>query len=116
METIVNTNLTVSAELSDGTVIRKRENQTVSTPLCSQEGQNHCGQHFSALEIEWTPTRFNQAQLYPLLARGSLRMRRPVAVKIALQTAGKTGGNAGSPNPVGGNSVLLKWTSISGGA
>src|SRR5260370_28462469 len=43
-------------------------------------------------------------------------MRFPVRVNSALHTAGSTGGNAGSPSPVGELSVLRKWTSISGGA
>jgi len=46
---------------------------------------------------------------YPKLAinvkfdfvNGSERMRIPLAVNIALQTAGAKGGSAGSPNPVG---------------
>jgi hypothetical protein len=33
---------------------------------------------------------------------GIVRMRSPVAVKIALQIAGTIGGKAGSPSPVGG--------------
>ena len=39
----------------------------------------------------------------PSLASGSVRTRWPVAAKIALQIAGATGGNAGSPTPVGGS-------------
>src|ERR1700730_1079733 len=42
-------------------------------------------------------------------------MRLPVSVNRALQTAGSTGGNAGSPSPVGELSVFRKCTSISGG-
>src|SRR5260370_19428879 len=42
-------------------------------------------------------------------------MRSPVAEKIALQRAGRTGGRAGSPRPVGELSVFRKWTSISAG-
>ena len=45
---------------------------------------------------------------------GSVRMRFPVAIAIALHRAGTTGGSAGSPNPVGGLSVILKCTSIGG--
>ena len=41
-----------------------------------------------------------QAQEYPCLAKGRVRMRSPVAVKMALQTAGRIGGRAGSPRPV----------------
>src|SRR5258708_6629701 len=41
--------------------------------------------------------------------------RSPVTLKIALHTAGRTGGRAGSPRPVGELSVLRKWTSISAG-
>ena len=42
-----------------------------------------------------------QAQLNPLLCKGSVRIRFPVAAKIALLTAGKIGGSVGSPSPVG---------------
>ena len=45
---------------------------------------------------------------------GRVRIRFPVAAKMALQIAGATGGNAGSPRPVGGKSVLAKWTSSFG--
>ena len=48
------------------------------------------------------------AQSYPCFESGSERMRSPVAVKIALQTAGRIGGSAGSPRPVGGLSVFRK--------
>lgn len=44
----------------------------------------------------------------PSLASGIVRTRWPVALKIALQIAGATGGNAGSPTPVGGNSLWIK--------
>src|ERR1041384_1157657 len=52
----------------------------------------------------------------PCFDNGSWRTRVPVAAKIALLTAGSTGGSAGSPNPVGGLFVVRKCTSISGGA
>src|ERR1700752_4193996 len=52
------------------------------------------------------------AQLKPCFERGSDRIRFPVSVKIALHTAGRTGGNAGSPRPVGALSVCRKSTSI----
>src|SRR4029079_19719228 len=45
---------------------------------------------------------------------GNVRTRWPVAAKIALQIAGATGGNAGSPTPVGGESLLVKCTSPTG--
>ncbi len=45
---------------------------------------------------------------------GKLRTRSPVAAKIALHTAGATGGSAGSPNPVGGKSDWMKCASTSG--
>ena len=45
---------------------------------------------------------------------GNLRMRLPVAAKMALQRAGMTGGRAGSPRPVGGWSVMTKCTSTGG--
>ena len=41
------------------------------------------------------------AQLNPDFESGSCRIRFPVAVKMAFDTAGKMGGNAGSPRPVG---------------
>ena len=44
----------------------------------------------------------------PSFESGRLRTRRPDAAKIALQSAGTTGGNAGSPMPVGELSVSLK--------
>ena len=47
---------------------------------------------------------------------GMLRMRLPVAVKMAFAIAGATGGMAGSPSPVGGLLVFTKCTSICGGA
>jgi DNA-binding transcriptional regulator YdaS (Cro superfamily) len=40
--------------------------------------------------------------LKPSTLSGNVRTRWPVAAKIALQIAGATGGNAGSPTPVGG--------------
>jgi hypothetical protein len=45
---------------------------------------------------------------------GSVRIRSPVAEKIALVAAGRIGSKAGSPNPVGGLLVFEKWTRISG--
>ncbi len=47
-------------------------------------------------------TKPDHAQLKPCFASGSERIRLPVTAKIALHTAGKTGGSAGSPSPVGG--------------
>jgi hypothetical protein len=58
--------------------------------------------------------RPSYAQVKPLVASGSARIRCPVTAKIALQTAGSTGGRAGSPRPVGGLSVFRKYTSICG--
>src|SRR5690606_763305 len=55
-------------------------------------------------------------QLRSCFESGSERMRFPVAAKIALHSAGITGGSGGSPRPVGGLSVLRKCTSSSGGA
>ncbi len=45
---------------------------------------------------------------------GRLRTRLPVAAKMALHNAGTTGGNAGSPRPVGGLSVMRNSTSTGG--
>src|SRR4030095_15066430 len=56
------------------------------------------------------------AHLNPCFTSGNERTRVPVALKIALQTAGRIGGSAGSPHPVGLLSLVLKWTSISFGA
>ena len=42
-------------------------------------------------------------------------MRLRVAANIALHTAAATGGNPGSPNPVGESWVSTNLTSISGG-
>src|SRR6185312_5474068 len=62
-----------------------------------------------------TPTKIKpqrpQAHLKPLFDIGSSRIRCPVAAKMALQTAGMTGGSAGSPNPVGSWLVFRKCTS-----
>lgn len=41
------------------------------------------------------------AQRKPCFTSGSERIGCPVAAKMALHTAGKIGGNAGSPSPVG---------------
>ena len=41
------------------------------------------------------------AQLNPDFDSGRERIRLPVALKIALVTAGRMGGMAGSPKPVG---------------
>jgi hypothetical protein len=49
-----------------------------------------------------------QAQDRSCLDSGSDRTRFPVAAKMALHTAGMTGGSAGSPTPVGGKLVFLK--------
>src|SRR5438045_2396703 len=49
-------------------------------------------------------------------ANGSVRMRFPVAAKIALQTAGAAAGSPGSPKPVGAAVDLMKCTSTARGA
>jgi hypothetical protein len=43
-----------------------------------------------------------QLQLKSVLLNGNSRTRFPVAAKIALHTAGASGGKAGSPKPVTG--------------
>ena len=48
------------------------------------------------------------AQLKPCLDSGSERIRFPVTSKIALHTAGRIAGSAGSPSPVGGFGVVRK--------
>src|ERR1035437_1255531 len=50
-------------------------------------------------------------QLRSCFDNGNDRILFPVAAKIALHSAGITGGSAGSPSPVGGLSVLRKDTS-----
>lgn len=45
---------------------------------------------------------------------GNERMRWPVAANSALHKAGRTGGSAGSPRPVGGLSLRTKCTSTGG--
>ena len=67
-------------------------------------------------ESAGTSRKGRYAKLKPCFVIGIVRMRSPVAVKIALQTAGRIGGRAGSPKPVGGLLVFRKWTSICGGA
>jgi len=47
---------------------------------------------------------------------GSLRRRLPVAAKMALATAGATGGTPGSPQPPGALVLGTMWTSICAGA
>lgn len=42
------------------------------------------------------------AQLFSEFANGKIRIRLPVALNIALATAGPIGGTPGSPTPVGG--------------
>ncbi len=54
------------------------------------------------------------AKLKPCFVMGIVRIRSPVAAKIALAVAGMMGGKAGSPNPVGGLLVFRKYTSIAG--
>ena len=56
----------------------------------------------------------NYAHLRPCFVNGSDRILRPVAAKIALHSAGTTGGSAGSPIPVGDEDVNRKCTSTGG--
>ena len=56
------------------------------------------------------------AQLKPCLLIGSVRMRSPVAAKIALATDGITGGSDGSPRPVGLLFDFTQCASMTGGA
>lgn len=57
--------------------------------------------------------RYDHLKLSP--ANGSVRMRLPVAAKIALHTAGAAAGRPGSPKPVGGADDFTKCTSTTGG-
>lgn len=54
------------------------------------------------------------AKRKPCLVKGSVWIRSPVALKIALQTAGRMGGKPGSPRPFGVLFVLTKCTSMGG--
>src|SRR5271156_1774710 len=47
---------------------------------------------------------------------GRLRIRLPVAAKIALQIAGDIGGTPGSPTPAGGAELGTIWMCVSTGA
>jgi len=61
------------------------------------------------------PRRLRAGQTFSTSASiGSVRMRLPVAAKMALQSAGTTGGSAGSPSPVGGLSVMRNSISTGG--
>src|SRR6185436_10986619 len=51
------------------------------------------------------------AQVNPCFDKGSDRILFPVTAKIALVIAGRIGGRAGSPSPVGEKSVARKCTS-----
>ncbi len=52
-------------------------------------------------------------RLSPII--GSVRIRFPVAAKMALHTAGAAAGSPGSPKPVGAAVDLTKCTSATGG-
>jgi hypothetical protein len=52
------------------------------------------------------PLFLSCAQLFSEFANGKMRMRLPVALNIALATAGPIGGTPGSPTPVGGTEDL----------
>lgn len=54
------------------------------------------------------------AKLKPCFVIGIVRMRSPVAEKTALAIAGRIGGSAGSPKPVGELLDLIQWTSMGG--
>jgi len=54
------------------------------------------------------------AKLKPCFVIGIVLMRSPVAVKTAFAIAGRIGGNAGSPNPVGELLDLIQCTSMGG--
>lgn len=49
----------------------------------------------------WLASLLPYAQVNPLFCSGSVRIRFPVAAKIAFPTAGRSGGSVGSPSPVG---------------
>ena len=57
------------------------------------------------------PSNRGQPHFKSCFDSGSERTRLPVAAKMALHSAGITGGSAGSPSPVGGNVLLRKCTS-----
>lgn len=58
--------------------------------------------------------RFGYAKLKPCFVIGIVRMRSSVAVNTAFAIAGRIGGSAVSPNPVGGLLDLIQCTSIGG--
>ena len=58
--------------------------------------------------------RMGQAKEKPLRAMGRVRIRLPVAAKTALTMAGRTGGRAGSPRPVGPFSERCQKMSMAG--
>ena len=60
------------------------------------------------------PCRCIYAKLKPCFVIGIVRMCSPVAVKTALAIAGRIGGKAGSPNPVGDLLDLIQCTSMGG--
>lgn len=72
--------------------------------------------HFSHPSHRPPTTNQAHAQLNPCFPIGIVRIRFPVAAKIALVIAGMIGGSAGSPSPVGALSVFRKCTSMSFGA
>jgi len=57
-------------------------------------------------------TKYRYAKLKPCFVIGIVRMRSPVAVKIALQPAGRISGNAGLLSSVGGLLDFRKCTSM----
>src|SRR6266536_1240878 len=55
-----------------------------------------------------------RSRIYPTFPMGSLRIRLPVAAKIALHTAGAIGGVPGSPTPPCASVLGTMYTSIAG--
>ena len=67
------------------------------------------------LSLMFAPSRVNaHAERKSSGLIGSRRTRLPVAAKIALATAGATGGTPGSPTPVGCSVLGTMYTSIAG--
>jgi hypothetical protein len=85
----------------------------VSVPFCRSDPRKSAS---NAVDAAVAVAALAQPHLRSCLEIGSDRILLPVAAKMALHRAGGAGGSAGSPIPVGGKSVFLQCTSITGGA
>src|SRR5215510_1372917 len=94
-------------------VIQKSENGVSEDWIFSREGGAEERSHRRPFPPK---PPLSQAQRNPCFDNGSDRTRVPDAAKMALATAGSTGGSDGSPRPVGGLFDFSQCTSITGGA